>query len=295
MSSHLATHAAHFFHSAEDGDAAVAEFVADGVARGEDVLVVATDARAAVVRARLGASADAANVTFVDARQAVDAIMVDAALDHRKLTELLLPFVKQSDRPKRIYGEMVALLTADGQLEAALGVERAGEELAHDLGVRILCGYDHHAARRAAPDALARISDRHDVTHFDQPPIGTVLLADDYEDTRDLFGEYLSFKGYQVVLACDGVEALEQARRFSPDVMLLDVRMPKMTGTEAMQAIKTDPQFTGVPVVALTAHALDYERDALLTAGFDAVVTKPCLPDALADIVFNLVKGRAAV
>lgn len=295
MSSGPATHAAHFFHSAADGDAAVAEFVLEGATRGEDVLVIATAARAAVVRARLGAAAGTAPVTFVDAREAIDAIMVDGALDHQKLTELLLPFVKQSDRPKRIYGEMVALLTADGRFDAALQVERAGQEFAHDLGVRIMCGYDHRAARAAAPDALSRIADSHDVTHYDQPPIGRVLLADDYEDTRDLFGEYLSFKGYEVILACDGVEALEKARRCSPDVMLLDVRMPNMTGTDAMREIKMDPRFSGVPVVALTAHALDYERDALLAAGFDAVVTKPCLPDALADIVFNLVKGRAAV
>jgi CheY-like chemotaxis protein len=283
-----ASHDVHFFRSDAQGDAALAEFVGEGLSRGDDVLVFATPRRTAAVRERLGVLADAPHLTFADAQETTHAIIIDGALDRRRLSELILPFISQSTRPKRIYGEMVALLAAGDQLDAALELERAGQELAHDLGVQVLCGYHHPEARAFAPDAVSRIVGHHDEARVDQA-LGTVLLADDYEDTRDLFGEYLSFKGYEVILACDGVEALEKARAHVPDVLLLDVRMPRMTGTEAMAALKADPRFAGVPVVALTAHALDYERDALLSAGFDAVVTKPCLPDALAEIVASFV------
>ena len=283
-----APHDVHFFRSDAQGDDAVAAFASEGLSQGHHVLVFATPRRVAAVRERLGAVAQDPRLAFADAQQAIDAVLVDGVMDRRRLSELLLPFMNASDRPKRIYGEMVTLLTAGGRLDAALELERAGHELAHDLGVQILCGYRHVETRAAGPDAVARISGQHDSARIEQP-LGTVLLADDYEDTRDLFGEYLSFRGYEVILACDGVEALEKARAAVPDVLLLDVRMPRMTGTEAMTQIKADPRFAGVPVVALTAHALDYERDALLAAGFDAVVTKPCLPDALAGIVAGLV------
>ena len=120
-----------------------------------------------------------------------------------------------------------------------------------------------------------------------------ILLADDFDDGRDLYYEYLTFRGYRVALAIDGNAAIEQARRERPDMILMDVRMPGMNGTEAMRVLKADLALAGVPIVAFTAHALEEEqRDALL-AGFDAVLPKPCLPNDLVDFIDLVLKTRS--
>lgn len=119
-----------------------------------------------------------------------------------------------------------------------------------------------------------------------------LLLADDYADARELYRVYLELIGYEVVTAADGQEAVEQARLRRPAVILLDIRMPRMSGIEAMQELKADPRFAGVPIVALTAHAYHTERDMFLAQGFDAVVPKPCLPEDLAQTVEGLLASR---
>jgi CheY-like chemotaxis protein len=109
----------------------------------------------------------------------------------------------------------------------------------------------------------------------------SILLVDDFEDGLAMYAEYLTYRGYQVISARSGEEAIRNARRHRPDVILLDIRMPGMTGTDVMRALRADPSFTHVPIVALTAHALDAERVATLDAGFDDLIPKPCLPDQL--------------
>jgi CheY-like chemotaxis protein len=113
----------------------------------------------------------------------------------------------------------------------------------------------------------------------------TVLLVDDFPDGLEMYDEYLTYRGYHVVVARNGQEAIQQAQQHRPDVILLDIRMPVMTGTDAMQTLRADPTFSNVPIIALTAHALDSERHAALAAGFDELIAKPCLPDELASAV----------
>jgi two-component system, cell cycle response regulator DivK len=113
----------------------------------------------------------------------------------------------------------------------------------------------------------------------------SILLVDDFEDGLEMYREYLTFRGHRVIVARNGEEAIVQARAHRPDVVLLDIRMPGMTGTEAMRVLRSDPSFQRVPIVALTAHALDGERAAALAAGFDDLIAKPCLPDQLANAV----------
>jgi CheY-like chemotaxis protein len=108
-----------------------------------------------------------------------------------------------------------------------------------------------------------------------------ILLADDFEDGLDMYHEYLVCRGYDVRVARDGEEAVAQARLQLPDLILLDVRMPVMTGTAAMRELRGDQAFARIPIIALTAHALERERLDALAAGFDEVITKPCLPDEL--------------
>jgi CheY-like chemotaxis protein len=116
----------------------------------------------------------------------------------------------------------------------------------------------------------------------------TILLVDDFEDGLDMYREYLTYRGHHVIVARNGAEALDEARRHRPAVILLDIRMPVMTGTDALRELRSDPAFRRVPIIALTAHALDTERRDLLAAGFDDLISKPCLPDQLAAAVEQL-------
>jgi CheY-like chemotaxis protein len=110
----------------------------------------------------------------------------------------------------------------------------------------------------------------------------SILLVDDFEDGLEMYQEYLTYRGYRVFAARNGEDAIVMARVHRPDVILLDIRMPGMTGTDALRVLRSDPSFQHIPIVALTAHALDGERVAALRAGFDDLIPKPCLPDQLA-------------
>lgn len=119
----------------------------------------------------------------------------------------------------------------------------------------------------------------------------SILLVDDFEDGLEMYEEYLRYHGFPVVIARNGLDAIAQARSHRPDVILLDLRMPGMTGTEAMRILRSDASFARTPIIALTAHALDEERLLALNAGFDAVIAKPCLPDALIAAVERVVEA----
>jgi CheY-like chemotaxis protein len=93
------------------------------------------------------------------------------------------------------------------------------------------------------------------------------------------------------VCARDGTEAVQLAAQLRPAVILMDLRMPGLSGSEAMHQIRGNPAFAQVPIVALTAHALQQERDAALAEGFDAVISKPCLPDELLRAVLALLSS----
>jgi two-component system cell cycle response regulator DivK len=108
-----------------------------------------------------------------------------------------------------------------------------------------------------------------------------VLVVDDYDDALDIYEQYLTFKGYRVMTATNGAMAIDIARAHHPAVIFMDLRMPDMTGTEAMRLLRREAVFNHVPIVALTAHALEEEKQDALGAGFDEEIPKPCLPDEL--------------
>ena len=109
----------------------------------------------------------------------------------------------------------------------------------------------------------------------------SILLVDDFEDGLDLYQEYLTYRGYQVIVARNGEEAIAQAHAHRPDLILMDIRMPVMTGADATRILRSDPSLACIPIIALTAHAMEDERAAAVAAGFDELIAKPCLPDQL--------------
>jgi CheY-like chemotaxis protein len=108
-----------------------------------------------------------------------------------------------------------------------------------------------------------------------------VLLVDDYPDAREMYSEYLEFSGFDVVEAGNGMEALQRAVDTAPDIILMDLSLPVMDGWEATRRLKADQRTRGIPVVALTGHALAGISEGAKQAGCDAFVTKPCLPEDL--------------
>jgi len=108
-----------------------------------------------------------------------------------------------------------------------------------------------------------------------------VLLAEDFEDARDLYRDYLEFSGFTVHTVANGRDAIAQARALMPDIILMDASMPVLDGWQATREIKTHPTTKHIPVVALTAHAFEDAKQEAREVGCDAFVTKPCLPDDL--------------
>src|SRR3979411_1643346 len=108
-----------------------------------------------------------------------------------------------------------------------------------------------------------------------------VLLVDDYPDAREMYSEYLQFSGFDVVEAANGMEALKHALEAAPDIILMDLSLRVMDGWEATRRLKSDNRTAGIPVVALTGHALAGISEGAKKAGCDGFVTKPCLPEDL--------------
>ena len=108
-----------------------------------------------------------------------------------------------------------------------------------------------------------------------------VLVVDDYPDAREMYAEYLQYSGFDVIEAGNGMEALERALDSAPDIILMDLSLPVMDGWEATRRLKANKLTAGIPIVAVTGHALAGILEGAKKAGCDAFVTKPCLPEDL--------------
>ena len=120
-----------------------------------------------------------------------------------------------------------------------------------------------------------------------------VLVVEDYQDAREMYAAYLQFSGYRVAEATNGIEAIEQANALMPDIILMDLALPKMDGWEATRRLKLQESTRHIPIVALTGHALAGHAEGARQAGCDAFVTKPCLPDALVAEIKRMLASRA--
>ncbi len=102
-----------------------------------------------------------------------------------------------------------------------------------------------------------------------------LLLVEDNEMNRDMLSRRLEKRGYTLVLAIDGGQGVAMAKSELPDLILMDMSLPVMDGWEATQLVKADPATKGIPVIALTAHAMESDRQKALDAGCDDFDTKP--------------------
>lgn len=102
-----------------------------------------------------------------------------------------------------------------------------------------------------------------------------ILLVEDNEMNRDMLSRRLVKRGFEVVIAVDGLIGLAMATSEKPDLILMDMSLPGLSGWEASQKIRSDPAISKVPIIALTAHAMAEDRDRAIAAGCDEFETKP--------------------
>lgn len=122
-----------------------------------------------------------------------------------------------------------------------------------------------------------------------------ILIVDDKATSRELLRMVLEKQGYEITEAADGDEALKQARAESPDLVLLDLQMPVRNGYEVLVELRKDPRFASLPIIALTASAMQGDRDRALAAGFTAYLAKPVALSELRDEVQRLLpSGNSA-
>ena len=102
-----------------------------------------------------------------------------------------------------------------------------------------------------------------------------VLVVEDDQDNREMVLKVLKHNGYQAIEAVDGQEAIEKAKAENPDLILLDLYIPKMDGYEVTRMLKGDQDLKHIPIIALTAHAMKGNREEALAAGCDGYIAKP--------------------
>jgi CheY-like chemotaxis protein len=105
--------------------------------------------------------------------------------------------------------------------------------------------------------------------------MSTILLVEDNEMNRDMLSRRLERRGYTVVAALDGQSGVEMAGTLAPDLILMDMSLPVLDGWEATRRLKSEPATRGIPVIALTAHAMSSDRVRAMEAGCDDYDTKP--------------------
>ena len=119
-----------------------------------------------------------------------------------------------------------------------------------------------------------------------------ILIVEDNEDNRELAVKVLRNKGFETVTAADGEEAIEKAVSEKPDLILLDISLPKLDGYEVAKRLKSMEEFKEIPIVAFTAHAMKGDREKVIVAGFEGYISKPINIREFPDQVKLYIRGK---
>ena len=123
--------------------------------------------------------------------------------------------------------------------------------------------------------------------------MSNILIAEDNAVNRELLRELLEMRGHTVTEACDGEEALRMIEQTQPDLLLLDIGMPLLDGFGVVQQIRESPRFASLPVVAVTAYAMQGDREKILSSKFDGYLSKPVNARSLGEELDRLLSKRA--
>jgi CheY-like chemotaxis protein len=124
-------------------------------------------------------------------------------------------------------------------------------------------------------------------------PPKRILLVDDYPDALEIWGLYLRSLGYSVDTAEDGLTAVDHAHRLHPDIIVLDLELPGITGFEAAVRLRAAADTRDIPLIAATGYSHVKQLDQARDCGFDSIVVKPCEPAALVAEIERLLQRRA--
>lgn len=119
-----------------------------------------------------------------------------------------------------------------------------------------------------------------------------ILLVDDYPDALDMWGLYLRSLGYEVLTAADGRSAVEVATTQAPDVVVMDLELPVLSGFDAARRLRQDDRTSALPLIAATGYSQIGQLEQARLAGFDAIVIKPCEPRVLVIEIERLLHAR---
>ena len=122
----------------------------------------------------------------------------------------------------------------------------------------------------------------------------TILVVEDNDASRDALARRLQRRGFDVVIAVDGQQAVSVARSARPDLILMDLGLPVIDGWEATRQLKADPTTQHIPIIVLSAHAMTNDRDLALAAGGDDFDTKPIRFQPLMDKITSLLARSTA-
>ena len=125
-------------------------------------------------------------------------------------------------------------------------------------------------------------------------PVLRILVAEDNPLNLELIRDLLELDGHTVAVAGDGVEAVEQARRFHPDVVLMDVQLPRLDGLTATRQLRNDPATRAIPIIALTANAMADDRRRVLEAGCIGHLAKPINTERIGSQIRSLLQAHRA-
>jgi CheY-like chemotaxis protein len=112
--------------------------------------------------------------------------------------------------------------------------------------------------------------------------VSRILYVEDHPAQRDIMAQMLKHSGYEVAVASDGIEGVEKARSWSPDLILMDLRMPRMDGFEAIKELRKEPSTADIPIIAISAWASAKHKNRAMESGANDHFTKPVdLPQLL--------------
>jgi two-component system cell cycle response regulator DivK len=122
-----------------------------------------------------------------------------------------------------------------------------------------------------------------------------ILIVDDYPDALDIWALYLQAMGYRVSTAKDGAEAIAQAERLLPDLIVLDLELPRVSGFDVAMRLRANPDTQFIPLIAATGYSHPQQLDRARAAGFDHIVIKPCDPDMLVQEIERLLPAEPII
>ena len=117
-----------------------------------------------------------------------------------------------------------------------------------------------------------------------------ILVVEDHEDNRQILRDLLAHTGYDMIEAENGEQALVQASRHRPDLILMDIQLPILDGYEATRRLKADPALKRIPIIVITSYALSGDEAKAYAAGCDAYVAKPYDPMALLETIRHFLR-----